>query len=105
MKVDFEEAKKIDGKLEEINGWKVRDFKMWEKKDGTPMATIRLQKETEKENAKNSHDKVRRNLEHIHKDRIDDDSSSVQEFTIGKGETIKDALEKNVEQGDSVYSE
>ena len=49
MKVDIKEINKINGALENINGWKVQDFKIWETSSGKQMATIRLTKEDESE--------------------------------------------------------
>ena len=48
MKIDTKEINKINEALEAIEGWSVEDFKMWDKKSGTHMATIRL-KQSKKE--------------------------------------------------------
>ena len=50
MKIDTKEIEKINNALESIDGWKVEDFKIWEKKNGTGMATIRLTKGKEESN-------------------------------------------------------
>jgi Co/Zn/Cd efflux system component len=53
MKIDTKEIEKINESLDSIEGWKVKDFKIWETSDGTNMATIRLIKsKEEKKNAK-----------------------------------------------------
>jgi len=47
MKVDAKEIIKIYDALEKIDGWEVVDVKMWDKKSGTGMSTIRLMEKKE----------------------------------------------------------
>lgn len=52
MKIDANEINKINEALESIEGWSVKDFKIWERKNGEGMATIRLVNKKEKKTHK-----------------------------------------------------
>jgi len=48
MKIDTKEINKISESLEQIDGWEVEDFKVWQTQSGKDMATIRLKRSDKK---------------------------------------------------------
>jgi len=49
MKIDTKEINKISSAIEEIEGWEVEDFKVWQTQSGKDMATIRLSRAEKKD--------------------------------------------------------